>query len=119
MLELYNVRKGLLLHVVRYSLKGFSTIYAQPNLGTHGKAIKEEIVTKGVVRETELPATNQQPSQWYRPKQSLNSSEVTDRRSDALIDSRVPILGVMMNNWYSNTRTDRFVRFIQCAHLSS
>jgi hypothetical protein len=62
-----NNGRELLLHVAKFPLKGISTRYAELNFGIHGKAIKEELVTKGLVRETELPLGANRPTKFLLP----------------------------------------------------
>jgi hypothetical protein len=57
----------LLFHVARFPLKGISTRYVELNLGVHGKPIKEELVTKGLVREIELPLGANRPTKFLVP----------------------------------------------------
>jgi len=59
--------RDLLFHVARFPLKGVSTRYAELNLGIHGRAIKEELMEKGLARETELPLGANRPTKFLVP----------------------------------------------------
>jgi hypothetical protein len=62
-----NNARALLLHVAKFPLKGVSTRYAELNLGVHGTPIKDELVMKGLVTETELPLGANRPTKFLVP----------------------------------------------------
>jgi hypothetical protein len=62
-----STARDLLFHVARFPLKGISTRYAELNLGIHGKPIKDELVRKGLARETELPLGANRPTKFLVP----------------------------------------------------
>jgi hypothetical protein len=59
--------KALLIHRARYPLKSLSRCYMELNLGIHGVAIKEELVRKGFVGETEIPFGDNRPTKFLVP----------------------------------------------------